>query len=177
MNWNWSYCRYTSKNSADMSSSILSSRLIMGPVLQTGYLVFHLLMSFHWFHIYSHLGTMSSGEAEAVVTLGFWQLAAAAAWASFKADVDMVALSVRGAWTRLPVGTPRRRLLLFPSRTWVVAVVVVVLAGWAVPLLLLVAEAELVVVHGWSKPGVGVVVGGAGAAGEGDAVLERCKPL
>lgn len=50
-------------------------------------------------------------------------------------------------------------------------VAVVVLAGWAVPLLLLVA------VQGWSEAGVGVVVGGAGAAGEGDAVLERCKPL
>lgn len=127
---------------------------------------------------FSHLGTMSSGEAEAVVTLGFWQLAvAAAAWASFKADVDMVVLSVRGAWTRLPVGTPRRWLLLFPSRTWVVAVVVVVLAGWAVPLLVLVAELLVVVVQGWSEAGVGVEVGGAGAAGEGDAVLERCKPL
>lgn len=129
-------------------------------------------------HTFSHLGTMSSGEAEAVVTLGFWQLAvAAAAWASFKADVDMVVLSVRGAWTRLPVGTPRRWLLLFPSRTWVVAVVVVVLAGWAVPLLVLVAELLVVVVQGWSEAGVGVEVGGAGAAGEGDAVLERCKPL
>lgn len=119
---------------------------------------------------------MSSGEAEAVVTLGFWQLAVAA-WASFKADVDTVALSVRGAWTRLAVGTPRRRLLLFPSRTWVVAVaaLVVVLAGWAVPLLLLVEL--VVVVQGWSRAGVGVEVGGAGAAGEGDAVLERCKPL
>lgn len=123
--------------------------------------------------LHSHLGTMSSGEAEAVVTLGFWQLTVAA-WASFKADVDTVALSVRGAWTRLAAGTPRRRLLLlFPSRTWVVAALVVVLAGWAVPLLLLV---ELVV-QGWSRAGVGVVVGGAGAAGEGDAVLERCKPL
>lgn len=55
--------------------------------------------------------------------------------------------------------------------------VVVVLAGWAVPLLLLVAEVELVVVQGWSKAGVGVEVGGAGVAGEGDTVLERCKPL
>lgn len=45
------------------------------------------------------------------------------------------------------------------------------------PLLVLVAELLLVVVQGWSEAGVGVVVGGAGAAGEGDAVLERCKPL
>lgn len=55
-----------------------------------------------------------------------------------------------------------------------------VLTGWAVPLLLLVAGVELVVVvvlQGWSRAGVGVEVGGAGAAGEGDAVLERCKPL
>lgn len=118
---------------------------------------------------------MSSGEAEAVVTLGFWQLAVA--WANFKAGVDMVVLSVRGLWTRLPVGTPRRRLLLFPSKTWVV-VVLVVLAGWAVPLLLLVAEVTLVVVEeGWSMLGVCVEVGGAGAAGDGDTVLERCKPL
>lgn len=58
-----------------------------------------------------------------------------------------------------------------------VAVVVVVLAGWAVPLLVLVAELLVVVVQGWSEAGVGVEVGGAGAAGEGDAVLERCKPL
>lgn len=61
------------------------------------------------------------------------------------------------------------------------AAAVVVLAaagGWAVPLLLLVAEVELVVVvQGWSRAGVGAAVGGAGAAGEGDAVLERCKPL
>lgn len=41
---------------------------------------------------------------------------AVAAWASFKADVDTEVLSVRGACTRLPVGTPRRRLLV-PSRT------------------------------------------------------------
>lgn len=117
----------------------------------------------------SHLGTISSGEAEAVVTLGFWQLALA----NFKADVDMEVLSVRGAWTRFPVGTPRRRLLL-PRRTWVVAVLL--LAGWALPLLLLLAEAELVV-QGWSKVGVGEVAGGAGVAGDGDTVLERCKPL
>lgn len=117
-----------------------------------------------------HLGTMSSGEAVAAVTLGFWQLTVA----SFKADVDTAALRVRGTWTRLPVGTPIRRLL-FPSRTWVVGVVVVGV-GWAVPLLLA-ANVELVVVQGWSEAGVGVVVGGAGAAWEGDAVLERCKPL
>lgn len=120
---------------------------------------------------------MSSGEAEAVVTLGFWQLAAAA-WASFKADVDMVVLSVRGVGMRLVAGTLSRRLLLFPSRTWVVVLVVVVLAGWVVPLLLLVADVELVVVvQGWSEAGVVVAVGGAGVAGDGDAVLERCKPL
>ena len=113
---------------------------------------------------------MSSGEAEVVVTLGFWQLAVA--WVNFKADVDMVVLSVRTAWTRLPVGAPRRRLL-FPSRTWVVAVLA--LAGWAVPLLLLVEL--VVVVQGWSRAGVEEVVGGAGAAGDGDTVLERCKPL
>lgn len=118
---------------------------------------------------------MSSGEAEAVVTLGFWQLAAAA-WASFKADVDMVVLSVRGVGMRLVAGTLSRRLLLFPSRTWVVVLVVVVLAGWVVPLLLLVADVELVV-QGWSEAGVVVAVGGAGVAGDGDAVLERCKPL
>lgn len=54
----------------------------------------------------------------------------------------------------------------------------VVLTGWAVPLLLLAAElVEVVVVPGWSRAGEGVEVGGAGAAGEGDAVLERCKPL
>lgn len=111
---------------------------------------------------------MSRGEAEAVVTLGFWQLAVV--WANFKADVDTVALSVRGVWTRLPTGMPSRRVLLFPSRTWVA------LAGWAVPLLLLVAEVALVV-EGWSMVAVGVAVGGAGAAGEGDTVLERCKPL
>lgn len=58
----------------------------------------------------------------------------------------------------------------------VVAVVIVVLVGWAVPLLL-VEEAELVVVQGWRVMGVGVVMGGAAAAGEGDAVLARCKPL
>lgn len=51
-----------------------------------------------------------------------------------------------------------------------------VVVGWAVPLLL-VANVELVVVQGWSEAGVVVVVGGAGAAWEGDAVLERCKPL
>lgn len=121
---------------------------------------------------------MSSGEAEAVVTLGFWQLAAAA-WASFKADVDMVVLSVRDVGMRLVAGTLSRRLLLFPSRTWVVVLVVVVLAGWVVPLLLLVADVELVVVvvQGWSEAGVVVAVGGAGVAGDGDAVLERCKPL
>lgn len=45
-----------------------------------------------------------------------------------------------------------------------------------VPLLLV--EVELVVVvQGWSEAGVVVAVGGAGAAGDGDAVLERCKPL
>lgn len=125
-----------------------------------------------------YLGTMSSGEAEAVVTLGFWQLAvAAAAAASFKADVDTVALSVRGACARLVLGTPRRRLLLFPSRTWEVALAVAVLAGWVVPLFLLIAEVELVVLQGWSRAAFEVVVGGAGAAGDGDAVLERCKPL
>lgn len=32
-------------------------------------------------------------------------------------------------------------------------------------------------VEGWSKLGVGLEVGGAGAAGDGDTVLERCKPL
>lgn len=49
------------------------------------------------------------------------------------------------------------------------------------PLLLLVAGVELVVVvvaaQGWSEAGDGLEVGGARAAGEGDAVLERCKPL
>lgn len=46
------------------------------------------------------------------------------------------------------------------------------------PLLLLVADVELVVVvQGWSEAGVVVAVGGAGVAGDGDAVLERCKPL
>lgn len=54
----------------------------------------------------------------------------------------------------------------------------VVLTGWAVPLLLLAAElVVVVVVQGWSRAGVGVEVGGAGVAGDGDAVLERCKPL
>lgn len=52
---------------------------------------------------------------------------------------------------------------------------VVVLAGWAVPLLFL--AAEVVVVEGWSKVEVRVVVGGAGVAGNGDVVLDRCKPL
>lgn len=56
------------------------------------------------------------------------------------------------------------------------AVAGVALTGWAVPLLL-VAEELVVVVQGWSRAAVGVEVGGAGAAGEGDAVLERCKPL
>lgn len=55
-------------------------------------------------------------------------------------------------------------------------VAVLLLAGWALPLLLLLAEAELVV-QGWSKVGVGEVAGGAGVAGDGDTVLERCKPL
>lgn len=59
----------------------------------------------------------------------------------------------------------------------VAVVAIVVLVGWAVPLLLLVEEAELVVVQGWRETGVGVVMGGAVAAGEGDAVLARCKPL
>lgn len=59
----------------------------------------------------------------------------------------------------------------------VAVVAIVVLAGWAVPLLLLVEEVELVVVQGWRDMGVGVVRGGAVAAGEGDAVLARCKPL
>lgn len=59
----------------------------------------------------------------------------------------------------------------------VALVAIVVLVGWAVPLLLLVEEAELVVVQGWRETGVGVVMGGAVAAGEGDAVLARCKPL
>lgn len=58
----------------------------------------------------------------------------------------------------------------------VAVVVIVVLVGWAVPLLL-VEEVELVVVQGWTVMGVGVVRGGAVAAGEGDAVLARCKPL
>lgn len=58
----------------------------------------------------------------------------------------------------------------------VAVVVIVVLVGWAVPLLL-VEEVELVVVQGWRVRGVGVVMGGAVAAGEGDAVLARCKPL
>lgn len=58
----------------------------------------------------------------------------------------------------------------------VVVVVIVVLVGWAVPLLLVEVE-ELVVVQGWRVRGVGVVMGGAVAAGEGDAVLARCKPL
>lgn len=58
----------------------------------------------------------------------------------------------------------------------VAVVVIVVLAGWAVPLLLLVEEVELVV-HGWRETGVEVVMGGAVAAGEGDTVLARCKPL
>lgn len=58
----------------------------------------------------------------------------------------------------------------------VAVVVIVVLVGWAVPLLL-VEEAELVVEQGWRVMGVGVVMGGAVAAGEGDAVLARCKPL
>ena len=53
-----------------------------------------------------------------------------------------------------------------------VVFVVVVLAGWVVPLLLLVAE---LVVQGWRKADVWVLVSGAGAAG--DAVLERFKPL
>lgn len=57
------------------------------------------------------------------------------------------------------------------------AAVLVVLAGWVVPLLLLVAEVELVVVEGWSKAELGVVVEGAGAASDGETVLERCKPL
>lgn len=57
----------------------------------------------------------------------------------------------------------------------VVAALVVVLAGWVVPLLLLVEL--VVVVQGWSRADVGVELGGAGAAGEGDTVLERCKPL
>lgn len=59
----------------------------------------------------------------------------------------------------------------------VAVVVIVVLVGWAVPLLLLVEEVELVVVQGWRDTGVGVAMGGAVAAGEGDAVLARCKPL
>lgn len=50
------------------------------------------------------------------------------------------------------------------------------LAGRAVPLLLLVAVVALVA-EGWSKWGGGLEVGGAGAAGDGDTVLERCKPL
>lgn len=51
-------------------------------------------------------------------------------------------------------------------------------AGWAVPLLLLAEEVELVVVvQGWRETGVGLLMGGAVAAGEGDAVLARCKPL
>lgn len=121
-----------------------------------------------------HLGTMSRGDAEAVATLGFWQLAVAA-WASFKADVDMVVPSVRGAWMRFPGGIPRRRLLLFPNRTWV-EVALVALAGWAVPLLLLVVEPR-VVEQGCSKADVGIAVWGAGAAGDGDAVLESGKLL
>lgn len=59
----------------------------------------------------------------------------------------------------------------------VAVVAIVVLVGWAVPLLLLVEDMELVVVQGWRDMGVGVVMGGAVAAGEGDAVLARCKPL
>lgn len=58
-----------------------------------------------------------------------------------------------------------------------VAAAMVVLVGWAVPLLLLVEEVELVVVQGCRETGVGLVMGGAVAAGEGDAVLARCKPL
>lgn len=58
----------------------------------------------------------------------------------------------------------------------VVVVLVEVLAGWAVPLLLLVAEVEVVVVLGCRKAGLGVVEGVAGAAGDGDAVLGS-KPL
>lgn len=53
----------------------------------------------------------------------------------------------------------------------------VVLTGWAVPLLLAAELVVVVVVQGWSRAGVGVEVGGAGVAGDGDAVLERCKPL
>lgn len=58
-----------------------------------------------------------------------------------------------------------------------VVIVVLALAGWAVPLLLLVEEEVELVVHGWRETGVDVVMGGAVAAGEGDAVLARCKPL
>lgn len=59
----------------------------------------------------------------------------------------------------------------------VAVVAIVVLVGWAVPLLVLVEEAELVVVQGWRDTGVGAAMGGAVAAGEGEAVLARCKPL
>lgn len=59
------------------------------------------------------------------------------------------------------------------------ALVVVGPAWWAVPLLLLMLQGgvALVALPGCREAALDRVAGGAGAAREGEAVLERCKPL